>query len=405
MNEGRSGQRFDDAEVNLLEYWRVVRARGRLIIVLCVIAVLAAMAVSLWLPKIYESTVTILTPDERGGRNLGLMTALAASGAVQSLPGLSIPSMTPQRDIFVSILKSRTMAQDVVERFHLQERYEVAFLSDAVRRLAGATTVALSKDGVISVKVEETDPQLAADIANFYVANLDQMLTRFAATEASKQRVFIADRLTETERELRRAEEALRQFQEANKVVALQEQAKGAVETGAQLKGEIMASEVQLEVMRKFATEANPEVVKLKQRIQEMKRQMAQMQYGKGWVLPAENHNPAEPRGEPRSEIYIPFAQVPEIGLEVARLMRDVKVQETVYTFLTQQLEQAKIAEARDMPTVQALDTAVPADRKSKPKIKLNMAIAGITSLLVGVLLAFFLEYLASVKQSPLPQA
>jgi uncharacterized protein involved in exopolysaccharide biosynthesis len=132
-----------------------------------------------------------------------------------------------------------------------------------------------------------------------------------------------------------------------------------------------------------------------------MKRHLAQMQYGKGWVLPAENRNP----GEPRHEIHIPFAQVPELGLELARLMRDVKVQETVYTLLTQQLEQAKIAEARDMPTVQPLDTAVPADRKSKPKIKLNMAVAGITSLLMGVLLAFFLEYLASVKQSPLPQA
>jgi tyrosine-protein kinase Etk/Wzc len=227
------------------------------------------------------------------------------------------------------------------------------------------------------------------------------MLTRFATTEAGKQRGFIAERLTDTERELRRAEEALRQFQETNKVIALQEQAKGAVETAAQLKGEIMASEVQLEVMHKFATDANPEVIKLKQRIQEMKRHLAQMQYGKGWLLPAENHNP----GEPRSEIHIPFAQVPELGLDLARLMRDVKVQETVYTLLTQQLEQAKIAEARDTPTVQTLDQAVPADRKSKPKIKLNIAIAGITSLLVGLLLAFFLEYLAGVKQSPLSHA
>jgi uncharacterized protein involved in exopolysaccharide biosynthesis len=401
MNAGQPGRKFDDEEITLLDYWRVVRARLWLIAGLSTVAVLATLAYSLWLPKVYESTVTILTPDERGGRSLGLATALAASGISQSIPGLSIPSMTPQRDIFVSILKSRTMAQAVVERFRLQERYRVPFLSDAIRRLSGLTAVTLSKDGVISVKVEETEPQLAADIANFYVLNLDQMLTRFATTEASKQRVFIADRLTETERELRRAEGALRQFQETNKVIALQEQARGAVETGAQLKGEIMASEVQLEVMRKFATEANPEVVKLKQRIQEMKRQLAQMQYGKGWVLPAENHNPAEPR----SEIYVPFAQVPELGLELARLMRDVKVQETVYTLLTQQLEQAKIAEARDMPTVQTLDAAAPADRKSKPKIKLNMAFAGITSLLVGILLAFFLEYVAGVKQLPLPDA
>ena len=293
------------------------------------------------------------------------------------------------------------MGQDVVERFTLQGRYEAQFLSDAVRRLQNATTVSLSKDGIITVKVEERDSQLAADIANFYVANLDAMVARFATTEATKQRSFIAERLAETERELRRAEEALRQFQEANRVIALQDQAKGAVEAAAQLKGEIMASEVQLEVMRNFATDANPEVVKLKRRIEETKRHLAQMQYGTGWTLPGENRNP----GEPRKEIHVPFAQVPELGLELARLTRDVKVQETVYTLLTQQLEQAKIAQARDMPTVQVLDVAVPADRKSKPRIKLNMAIAGLTSLFVGIFLAFLLEYLARLKQSPLSQA
>jgi uncharacterized protein involved in exopolysaccharide biosynthesis len=398
MDEGRSRQRYDDEEVNLLDYWRVVRKHLRLIVALYAIAVLATMGYSLWLPKIYESTATILAPDERSIRSLGLATALATSGVAQAIPGLSMPSLTPKRDIFVSILKSRTMAQDVVQRFDLQTRYEALFQSDAIRRLSGMTTVTLSKDGVISVEVEETDPQLAAEMANFYVTNLDQMLTRFATTEASKQRVFIADRLTETERELRLAEEALRHFQETNKVIALQEQARGAAETAAQLKGEIMASEVQLEVMRKFATDANPDVVKVKQRIQEMKRHLSGMQYGKGWVLPAETRNP----GEPRNEIYVPFVQVPELGMELARLMRDAKVQETVYTLLTQQLEQAKIAEVSDMPTVQALDKAVPANRKSKPKTILNMAIAGITSLFVGILLAFFLEYLAGVKQSPL---
>jgi uncharacterized protein involved in exopolysaccharide biosynthesis len=398
MDEGRSRQRYDDEEVNLLDYWRVVRKHLRLIVALYAIAVLATMGYSLWLPKIYESTATILAPDERGIRGLGLAAALATSGVTQAVPGLSMPSLTPQRDMFVSVLKSRTMAQDVVQRFDLQTRYEALLQSDAIRRLSGMTTVTLSKDGVISVEVEETDPKLAAEMANFYVTNLDRMLTRFATTEARKQRVFIADRLTETERELRRAEEALRHFQETNKVIALQEQARGAAETAAQLKGEIMASEVQLEVMRKFATDANPEVVKVKQRIQEMKRHLSGMQYGKGWVLPAETRNP----GEPRNEIYVPFVQVPELGMELARLMRDAKVQETVYTLLTQQLEQAKIAEVSDMPTVQALDKAVAADRKSKPKTIINMAIAGITSLFVGILLAFFLEYLAGVKQSPL---
>jgi tyrosine-protein kinase Etk/Wzc len=401
MGEEQSHMWRDDEEVNLLDYWRAVRKHTRLIVSLCVVSVLAAMGYSLRLPKIYESTATILTTSEGSSRTTGLASALVASGVIQSGTGLSIPSFTPQRDMLVAILKSWSMAKDVVDHFHLKERYAAKFDSAAIGRLRRATAISLSRDGIISVKVDETDPQLAADIANFYAANLDRMLTRFGVTEAGRQRVFIAARLAETEQDLRQAEEALRRFQETHKAISLQEQSKGAVEAAAQLKGEIMASEVQLEVMRNFATEANPEVIKLKRRIEELKRHLGQMQYGKGWVLPAEDHSP----GEPRKEIYVPFVEVPEVGLELARLTRNVKVHETIFTLLTQHLEQAKIAEARNMPVVQVLDQAVPADWKSKPKIKLNMAVAGLTGFLLGVFLAFFLEYLAGLKPSPLPQA
>lgn len=85
--------------------------------------------------------------------------------------------------------------------------------------------------------------------------------------------------------------------------------------------------------------------------------------------------------------------------MELIRLTRDVKVQEGVYSLLTSQFEQAKIAEARDMPSVQILDRAVPAERKSKPITVLNMAIAGTVSLFVGILLAFFLEYVGDIKK------
>jgi len=284
MDEERSSRRLDDEEVNLLDYWRVVRKRLRLIVLLCTIAVLATMGHSLRLPKIYDSTATILPPDDRSAKGLGLTAALAASGIVQAIPGLSMPSLASHRDTFISVLKSRTMAQDVVEQFDLQQRYEATFVGDAIRRVQQLTVVLIAKDGTIAVKVEETDPELAAAMANFYVANLDRMLARFTTTEATKERDFIAHRLAETVGELRRAEEALRQFQDANRVIALPEQARGAVEAAALLKGEIMASEVQLEVMRNFATEVNPEVVKLKRRIEEMKRHLAQTQYGRGWI-------------------------------------------------------------------------------------------------------------------------
>jgi hypothetical protein len=131
----------------------------------------------------------------------------------------------------------------------------------------------------------------------------------------------------------------------------------------------------------------------MKRRIEAMKQHL-EKQFGEALNLTAEKK--AEEPGELR---ILPFKDFPELGLELARLTRDVKVQETVFTLLTQQLEEAKIAEARDMPHVQVIDPAYPAERKSRPKIRANMAVAGGASLFFGVLLAFVLEHVESLKR------
>lgn len=388
-------EEWQDDEVNLLDYWRALKKRGRMILGLMFVSVFTAGFYSYFImTKIYESKVTILAPKESGGGGAGLAAALAASGAGQFLGGI-LPGGGTSRDVFVAILKSRTMAQDLMDRFKLKEYYKAQFTEQAISALQGATDISVSKEGVISVKVEDKDPKLAADIANAYVTNLDRMFAKLGTTDASRQRAFIAERLEKTEKALRQGEETLRRFQERNKAIVMQEQAKGAIEEAAKVKGQIIAAEVQLEVMRAFATENNPQVMQQKRQIEEIKRQLAQMQYGRGMELPSETTNP----GQPRKEFHVPFTKVPELGMEFIRLTRDVKVQETVFNLLTAQFEQAKIAEARDTPTVQVLDKAVPAERKSKPKVKLNMAIAGALSLFIGIFLAFFLEYLERVRK------
>jgi uncharacterized protein involved in exopolysaccharide biosynthesis len=388
-------EEWQDDEINLLDYWRVLRKHGRMILGLVFISVFTAGFLSYFvMTKIYESKASILAPKESGGGGAGLAAALAASGAGQFLGGL-IPGGGTSRDVFVAILKSRTMGQELVDRFRLKEYYKAQFAEDAIKGLQGATDISISKEGVISVKVEDKDPKLAADIANGYVTTLDRLFAKLGTTDASRQRAFIADRLDKTEKALRQAEEVLRRFQENNKAIVVQEQAKGALEEAARVKGQIVASEAQLEFLRSFSTEGNPQVVAQRRQIEELKRQLGQMQYGRGMDLPAESTNP----GEPRREFHVPFTKVPELGMELVRLMREVKVQETVFNLLTAQFEQAKINEARDMPTVQVLDRAVPAERKSKPSVRLNMAIAGALSLFVGIFLAFFLEYVERIRK------
>ncbi len=390
--EHREASRTDDDEVNLLNYAVVIWRYRWLILGLCVMAVLTAFISTIRMPKIYESTTTLLGPKEGGAG--GFLGGLAASGLLQQ-PGLSVPSFTPNRDMLVSVLKSRTVAQAVVERFRLQERYRARYLEDAIKGLRGATDISL-REGVISLKVEDTDPRLAAAIANFYVAELDRLVAQFGTGEAGRQRVFLIEQLARAKTDLDAAEEALRRFQEQNRAIALKEQTSRAIDAAARLKGEIMAAEVQLQVMRNFATEANPEMVALRRRIEELKRQLAQTQYGDDL---SRLQSPGQ--GRDRRDFTVPLPRVPGMGLELARLTRDMKVQETLVTLLNQHLEQARIAEARDLPVVQVLDRAVPAERPSKPRLRRDLAMAGMIGLLVGLVLAFLLEYLPNLSRQP----
>lgn len=371
-------------EVAAADYALVVWRQRRLVLAVTVVTVVTAFVATLLSPRIYESVASVIAPKEGAGNNA--LSSLALTGLVMQVPALSLPSLTPNRDLLVSVLRSRTMALRVVERFQLQERYRVRYLEDAIRRLQSATTVSVSREGVIMIRVEDTDPRRASDMANFHAEQLDRLVARYGVGEAGRQRGFLTEQIAQAKVGLDSAEEALRRFQEKNRAIVLQDQTRGAIEAAARLKGEIMAAQVQLQVMRNFATDANPEVVVLKRRVDEMNRQLAQMQYGDG--------TPQRPEAAAdRRDFSVPFSRVPEVGLELARLTREVKVQDTLVALLTQQVEQARLNEARDLPVVQVLDQAVPAERPSKPRLLLNVALAGLGSFVGGLMLAFFVEY------------
>jgi tyrosine-protein kinase Etk/Wzc len=365
-------------------YARVVwRHRVSVAAALAIALVLAVFA-TIMLPKKYDATASLVTPRENV--SAGILSGLAtASGMLQQVPTSLPASLAPNRDLIVGVLKSRAVAQAVSDRFALATRFKVRYPGDAVKRLQDATTISISREGVVSVTVEDTDPKLAADMANFYVEEVDRRVAQYSMGEAGRQRGFLTQQLARAKTDLDEAEHSLRRFQEQNRAIVLQEQTRGAIEAAARLKGEILAAEVQLQVMRNFATDANPEVVALRRRIDEMNRQFTQMQYGVG-----SSQDAADKRRS--RDFTVPFARVPEVGLELARLTRNVKIQETLVGLLTQNMEQARLGEAKDLPVAQVLDRAVPPDRHARPRLSINLAIGGAVGIALGCLLAFVLE-------------
>ena len=386
------------AEGGLLDYWRIIWVRWWLIGALIVVSAVTAYSISKQQPKIYTSSITIMstvggTAGGRGGMGLGDM--MKEGGAGSLLGWLSVPMGGVAKDKTMALLKTVTLAKEFVDKFNLKEAYGTTSDIKAARALVGRTGAFVNKEGATVITVEDTDPKRAADIANYYPEALDRVLARYSVTNVSRQRVFIEQRRAETIEALRQAEENLRAFQEKNRMVMPPErQSAEAASASMGMKNAIMSMEVDLESMRRYSTEQNPDFIVLQKRIQEMKKQFAQVQYGSGMELPAAQANP----GQPRKELFVPSARVPELTLDFVRLAREVKIQEALFGLLTSQLESAKIDEARNFPTIEVLDWAIPSESAVRPRTRQNVIFAAAAGVFLGVFLAFFLEYLSTLR-------
>jgi len=360
----------------------VVKWRKTIIFNVGIITVLAII-ISLVLPKKYTSTTAILPPIMAGSELLGGTSALG-SALVQAVGIPGITAATPS-DLFAAILKSKTVMKGVIDDCNLREIYGDKKLYKIYEKLKKNTEIEVSPEGIIEISTTAKNPELARDMAVAYVRHLDEFNKSVIMSTGKKNRIFLEERLEEVKRELRRAEEALRAFQETHKTISIKDEIAPMLEAVSSIKAQIMSKKVILDAMRRYATEENPDVVRLKSEIQALEKRLHDLEY--------EGDTSHFGIG-----FSIPFEKVPEASLELARLTRDVKVQEEVFVLLTQEYEKAKIQEVKDTPTVEILDEASLPTRKSFPKRTQIVVISFVFSLFMGLLLAFFFEYLEKMK-------
>lgn len=367
----------EEDEINLLELVRVIVRRKRTIITLCAVAALLSVAYSLILPNIYTATARILPPQKEAGG--GLSALLSQAGGLASLAGGM--GLGGGSDLYIGILKSRSVADAVIKRLDLLKEYKARTPDEARMALAAAVKVQAGKDGIISVSSDNKDPQKAALLVNTMVEELGRRSVQLNLSKAGTERVFLEKRLDLVKVDLKKAEEDLRRFSEQNKAIKVDEQAAASIQGIAQLKAEIVTKEVQLESMRSFQTDESPEIKALRAGIARLKGQLGTM------------------AGSGRSsDAILSMGSVPNLGLEYARLMRELKIQETIFEQLTKQYEVTKLNEAKDSSSLQVLDEAVAPAQKSKPKRSLIVILSTVTAFFVSIFLVFIQEYFGKMS-------
>jgi uncharacterized protein involved in exopolysaccharide biosynthesis len=374
-------------KVNIYTYLAILVAYRRFIFLNLVGVCLIVALLSFLLPSWYRATTTILPPGGEAALGLGAATSLlgAAPGFAASF---SLPFMATPSDIVAAILKSRAVGEAVIKKEDLMEAYDTESMENALRELFSRVQIAVTPEGLISLSYEDRDRVRAAEVANRFMEQSDRIGRETSASQAKSARIFIEQRLAQTQEELTRAEEDLRRFQEENKTILLDDQMRASIEKAAELKAQMVSSQIELNVLSKTMSPTHPGIRSLRSKIDETRKQLEILERGK---------DEEDPEG--KTVLDVPFSEVPSLSLKLARLIREVKIQEGVFELLTQQYEQYKIQETKDTPTLQVLDRAVPPERRARPRRALLVGLSGVLSLFASMVFVFGLEYFKALRQ------
>jgi len=379
-NDPRVADNEKNDEIHFLDILTALARQKKILFFVPLASVVLAVAAAFLMKPVFVSTAVILPPQQQTSGVASMLGQLGSlAGAAGSMAGLKNPN-----DLYVAMLQSRTIADSLINRFDLKKRFEVDTMDEARKELDGKAIALSEKSGTISVKVEDKDPKFAAQLANEFVNELSELTKKLAITDAAQRRLFFEKQLNEAKDALADAEIALRTTQEKTGMLQLEGQVKGIISNVAQLEGTISAKEVELNSMRSFATDNNPDVIRLRGEIQGYKVQLGKLKTGKM-------------AGD--GDLIIPTGKIPEVGVEYIRSLRNVKYQETLFELLSKQYELAKIDEAKESSTIQVLDTAVPAEKKSKPRKLVIILIGVFVGGILALVLAFMRDaYLRSIK-------
>jgi tyrosine-protein kinase Etk/Wzc len=355
VNEKSPDPSRTETEISLLDIVAVLLERKRFVVRFVLGAVVFAIALAFLLPVRYEAKIVLLPPQQNssiGSILMGQSGTLGSLGSLASLAGGGLNLKNPT-DMYVSLLTSRTVEDAMIKRFDLMKEYHEKRMSDARKEFERRTTVvAGTKDGLIRLSIEDRDPKRAAELANGYVEEFRKLSASLAITEAARRRLFFEQQVQQAKDKLTEAEEAMTKTEQSTGVLQIDSQARSLIESAAILRAQVVAKQVQIEGMRSFATDDNPNLILAKQELAALQSQLEHV---------------AGSQNDPGTDINLSKGRVTQSGMEYLRRYRDLKYQETVFELLAKEFEIAKLDEAREGSIIQVVDAAVPPDKRSSP--------------------------------------
>jgi tyrosine-protein kinase Etk/Wzc len=347
-----------------------------------IVITLLAAAVVFLMPQTFTGRALLVPPQQSQTNAMGLIAQLNPLAANLGKDfGLKNSS-----DLYVAMLKSRTVADNLINRFDLRKVYGEKTYIDTRSTLEDRTRLKATREGLVEIAVDDRSPERAAELANAYITELQALTQDLAITEASQRRLFYERQLTTAKDNLAEAELALKQTQEKTGLIAFDAQSRAIITAVGTVKGQIAAKEVQIQRMKLFATSENPDLQAAEQELAALRGQLISLERKERVDV---------------GDVQLATSKVPAAGLEYVRQLRNVKYHETIFELLSKQFEIAKLDESKDAVLVQVLDKAVVPEKRSSPKRGLVIGISCLLGLVTGVLWVLMRRFWELLRQDP----
>lgn len=362
----------------LLRCVDLVAASRRFLFNFVIAGLLLSVALAFVIPVRYESVTRLMPPDQSTGMSAAMLGALTAKagdsvGALASdLFGMHTTGAT-----LVGILSSRTVQDDLINRFDLRRVYGKKDYEDARKVLARRTDISEDrKSGIITIKVEDGNRDRAAQLARGYVDELNGRVSQLTTSSARRERIFLEGRLSSIKQQLDASTLELSRFSSRTRTFDPQIEGKAMLEAGSTLQGQLIAAESELKGLEQIYGPENSRVRATAARVAELRSKLGALS-GNSSTASAEN---GEGGG---GALYPSLQQLPILGNTYYDLARQAKINETVYEVLTKQYELAKVEEAKEIPSIKVLDEPLVPEKKTWPPRLLIVVL--------GTVVAFFL--------------
>lgn len=374
-----------EPQKNFLDHLAVLVRWRRTILVTCLTVTVATAGVSLIMTPVYRASAVLFPPSESQG-------TLGISAILEKLPVgmLGMGESGVSATEFVPVLKSQRVAEAIIRRFDLQEAYEAETREELLQMVDDRLEVELSREQFLTVSYEAETPERAAEIANAFVEELDLALRHRREQQARDLRSYLEKRLAQAERSMTEAEQAYNAFQKEHSAVDVESQTKAQIDAYFSL---IASTLGEMKIRREIAAlQMNPD----NSRVRQLDIEIEGAKEALHGILSGSRPDSSDGDGRDLPGIMLPMDQIPDLGLQALRHMREMEIRNLIYQFVLQEYEKSSFEEKKETSLVVVLDPAMPPDFRSRPRRVLMVVTAAGLSLLLSILVVFLLEAVRS---------